>query len=79
MALGYLSVLLSFLCLNDAVKARGSARLRGGTLKQLVDAADEFLQYYKQIDKAISRGDGEDDPRVGFLGRLQVLVDELRP
>ena len=78
MALGYLSVLLSFLCLNNAVKAHVSARLPGGTINQLVDAVEEFLQYHRLIDREISRGEGEDDPRSSFLGRLQGLIAELK-
>lgn len=71
-------MLLGFLCLNAAVKARVSARLPGGTLKQLVDAVEEFLHYHKQIDREIYRGDGEEDQKAGTVGRLQGLVDYLR-
>lgn len=78
MALGYLSVLLSFLCLNETVRACASARLRGGTLKQLVDALEEFLQYHRQIDPEIHRVEGEEDSRADFLGRWQGLVDDLK-
>lgn len=77
-ALGYLSVLLSFLCLNRTVRARASARLHGGTLKQLVDALEEFLQYHRQIDADVHPGEGEEDTRAGFLGRWQGLVDDLQ-
>jgi hypothetical protein len=77
-ALGYLSVLLGFLCLNKTVRARASARLRGGTLKQLVDALEEFLQYHRQIDADVHPGEGEEDTRAGFLGRWQGLIDDLK-
>lgn len=78
MAFGYLSVLLSYLCVNQEVRLRVSSRLQGRTLKQLLDAVDEFLHYHRQIDEDIYQDDGEMDVRAGFIDRLQRMVNELK-
>ena len=80
MAFGYLSVLLSYLCLNGTIRKRVCSRLRGGTLTQLLDTVEEFLQYHRQIDEEIHRNDrgAELDVRAGFIGRLQGVVEGLK-
>lgn len=77
-AFGWVSVLLGWLCLNPAIKARIDSRLPGNSLKQLLDAIDEFLQYHRRIDQVIIRADGEGDARASFVGRLQSHVDDLK-
>ncbi|MCJ1471212.1 hypothetical protein MMC07_009860 [Pseudocyphellaria aurata] len=77
-AFGYLSVLLSYLCVNQEVRLRVSSRLRGRTLGQLLDAVDEFLHYHRQIDEEIYQDDGEMDVKAGFIDRLQRMVNELK-
>lgn len=76
-AVGYLSVLLGFLCLNVDVKAWVSARLQGGTPTQLVDALTEFLRYYRQVGQEVYRGEAEVDHKNGYVGRLEGLVENL--
>lgn len=71
-------MLLGWLCLNPAIKARISGRLPGNSLKQLLDAVDEFLQYHRRVDQAIYRGEGEDDAKASSVGRLQSHVDDLK-
>lgn len=71
-------MLLGWLCLDPAIKARISGRLPGNSLKWLLDAIDEFLQYHRRVDQVIHRGDGEDDARASFVGRLQSHVDDLK-
>lgn len=78
MAFGYLSVLLSYLCADQEVRLRVSSRLKGRTLKQLLDAVDEFLHYHRQVDDEIYQNDGEMDVRAGFIDRLQRMVNELK-
>ena len=71
-------MLLGWLCLNPAIKARISGRLPGNSLKQLLDAVDEFLQYHRRVDQVIIRDGDEDDARANFVGRLQSHVDDLK-
>lgn len=71
-------MLLGWLCLNPAIKARVSGRLPGKSLKQLLDAIDEFLQYHRRVDQGIIRDDGDDDARASFVCRLQSHVDDLQ-
>ena len=78
MALGWVSVLLSWLCLDPGIKARVSGRLPGNSLKQLLDAVEEFLRYHRRVDQVILQGDGEDDAKANIVGRLQSHVDDLR-
>lgn len=72
-------MLLGWLCLNPAIKARISGRLPGNSLKQLLDAVDEFLQYHRRVDQVIICDGGEDDDaRANLVGRLQSHVDDLK-
>ncbi len=71
-------MLLGWLCLNPAIKARVSGRLPGRNLKQLLDAVEEFLRYHRRVDQVPIRGDGEDDAKISFVGRLQSHVDDLK-
>ena len=71
-------MLLGWLCLNPAIKVRVSDRLPGNSLKQLLDAVEEFLRYHRRVDQVILRDDGEDDARDSFVGRLQSHVDNLK-
>ena len=73
-----MSVLLSYLCINGTVKSQVSARLEGGTLKELLDAVEEFLHYHRQIDDGSQREEGGGDRRANFVNRLQSTVDGLR-
>ena len=73
-----MSVLLGWLCLDPAIKARVSDRLPGNSLKQLLDAVEEFLRYNRSVDQAIVGADREDDARATFIGRLQSHVDDLK-
>lgn len=78
MAFGYLSVLLSYLCVNGVIRTRVGSRLQGRTLKTLLDAVEEFLHYHRQVDEEIYPSDGESEVRAGFIDRLQRVVNELK-
>ena len=71
-------MLLGWLCLNPVIKARVRGRLPGNSLKQLLDAVEEFLRYHRRVDQVILRGEGEDDARVSFIGHLQSHVNDLK-
>lgn len=78
MAFGYLSVLISYLCINNAVRQRVSSHLQGQTLKPLVDAVEEFLHYHEQIDEETHLNDENKEGKEGFIRRLQEIVGDLR-
>lgn len=72
---GYLSVLLCILCMNENIQSTVSAQLPGRSLKLLLDTVEEFLLYHKQIDCGTHT---DDDLGIGFIGRLQGVVDKLK-
>ena len=71
-------MLLSNLCIDGVVREQVRSRLRGGTLKQLLDAVEEFLHYHRQVDDQICQVGEEIEPKVGFVGRLQSVVERLK-
>lgn len=77
-AFGYLSVLLSYLCLNKTVRFMVSSQLQGGSLKQLLDAVQEFLHYHREIDANIHQDKEGVDVQADFIDRLQRLIDGLK-
>ncbi len=77
MAFGYLSVLLSFLCINETVRQHVSSQLRGNNLDQLLAAVREFLHYHTRIDKEIFDSGGDTDLTAAFTNRLQNVVRKL--
>ncbi|KAI9881373.1 MAG: hypothetical protein M1830_003380 [Pleopsidium flavum] len=76
--LGYLSVLLSSLCINDQVRAHVRARLHGQSLEPLLEAVEEFLDFHKKVDGQIIKSEGKDEPRIGFVKRLEDIIARLR-
>lgn len=77
-AFGYLSVLLSYLCLNRTVRFKVEAKLQDGSLKPLLDAVQEFVHYHREIDADIHQDEEGVDVKADFIDRLQRLIDELK-
>lgn len=77
-AFGYLSVLLSYLCLNRTVRFKVKAKLQDGSLKPLLDAVQEFVHYHREIDADIHQDEEGADVKADFIDRLQRLIDELK-
>ncbi|KAL8755431.1 MAG: hypothetical protein Q9199_003654 [Rusavskia elegans] len=77
-AFGYLSVLLSYLCVEKHGRQRVASHLPGGTLQALLDTVVEFLQYHRQIDDDMDQEDGETNLKASFISRLESTVIELR-
>ena len=71
-------MLLSNLCIDRVIREQVRSRLQGGTLKQLLDAVEEFLHYHRQVDDQICYVGEETDVKAGFVGRLQSVVDRLK-
>lgn len=77
-AFGYLSVLLSNLCMDGVIRKHVRSQLAGGTLNPLLNAVEEFVHYHRQVDEEIHEVGGTEDSRAGLVGRLQSVVDRLK-
>ncbi|KAL8801702.1 MAG: hypothetical protein Q9200_006858 [Gallowayella weberi] len=77
-AFGYLSVLLSYLCVEDHARRIVQHELPGGKLQSLLDTVEEFLNYHRQIDEDMDVDDGEMGVKASFIGRLESTVFMLR-
>ncbi|KAI4281327.1 MAG: hypothetical protein L6R38_003763 [Xanthoria sp. 2 TBL-2021] len=77
-AFGYLSVLLSYLCVEKHGRQRVASHLPAGTLQALLDTVVDFLQYHRQIDDDMDQEDGETNLKASFISRLESTVIELR-
>ncbi len=76
--LGYLSVLLSSLCINDQVRAQVRARLHGQSLEPLLEAVEEFLDFHRKVDDQVNQSEGKEESRIGFVNRLEDMIGRLR-
>lgn len=65
--------------MNGTVKAYVDARIEGPSLAVLLDAVEEFLSYHRQIEDSTATEDGGKDRRANFVGRVQSIIDDLRP
>lgn len=75
---GYLSVLLSSLCINDQVRAQVRKRLPGQTLKPLLEAVEEFVEFHRKVDHQLKQIEGQEIPQLDFVNRLEVMMTRLR-
>lgn len=77
-AFGYLSVLLSTLCLNDQARTHLRHSLPGQNLNRLLATVDEFLCHYRKVEKELCSFDTQDDPMAEFTSRLQGIVNRIK-
>ncbi|KAK0739180.1 wings apart-like protein regulation of heterochromatin-domain-containing protein [Apiosordaria backusii] len=70
-ALGYLSILLGYLCLHDPIKERFVTVHPKKSLQPLLDSVNEFIALH--IKAAEAHGDSQS----GSIARLQSLADQL--
>ncbi|KAI9790377.1 MAG: hypothetical protein M1816_005195 [Peltula sp. TS41687] len=77
-AFGYLSVLLSSLCLRDDMRPPICSRMPGQTIQPILGAAIEFLDYHQLVDSQMSESDragaGAQD---GFTVKLREMIERL--
>ncbi|KAL8702568.1 MAG: hypothetical protein Q9201_004265 [Fulgogasparrea decipioides] len=78
-AFGYLSVLLSYLCIEEEARLKVMNRLKGKNLQPLLDAVEEFLQYHRQIDEELGQSEGEVDLKASFVSRLEGVMGIMKP
>lgn len=77
--IGYLTVLLGNLCLNEAVRLKVRAHLPGKRIDVLVQKIKEFVLYNQRVDKMTSQfggGEGSETLR-NFTARLMLVVERL--
>lgn len=75
---GYLSVLLSSLCINSRVRAQVRKRLHGQTIEPLLKAVEEFLVYHQQVEDQLRPREGVEEGRPGFVQRVVDMISRLR-
>ncbi|KAI4254084.1 MAG: hypothetical protein LQ352_003303 [Teloschistes flavicans] len=78
-AFGYLSVLLSELCMEEEARKMVASQLEAGSLQPLLDAVEEFLRYHRQIDEELGQVEGQSDLKTDFITRLENVVARVRP
>ncbi|KAI5295160.1 hypothetical protein KEM52_002197, partial [Ascosphaera acerosa] len=76
--LGYLSLFLCTLCLDDAVRRHLNHAFQGKGLDHLLRTVEEFLQYYRKVEDDLGSGNDMQDSMSTFLARLQTIVDRVR-
>ncbi|KAI9741856.1 MAG: hypothetical protein M1834_000244 [Cirrosporium novae-zelandiae] len=76
-AFGYLTVFLCNMCLDENTRMGARSLFPGGKLKFMLDAAKEFLEYYKKVDAQVVEADDEHDRQEGFSAGLQETLDIL--
>ncbi|KAL2260176.1 hypothetical protein VTK26DRAFT_5922 [Humicola hyalothermophila] len=76
-ALGYLSILLGYLCLSDSIRDRfASVHPRKG-IQPLVASINEFIAFHEKVAEAQGEGSSRQGSESTALTRLQTLVDQL--
>lgn len=78
-AVGYLTVLLGNLCLNDSVRARIQAQLPDRQLNILVEMIREFVQYHEYAHRKAKQFEGEEGQETweNYTARLMLVVEKL--
>lgn len=77
--IGYLTVLLGNLCLNEKVRNKVRARMPGNSIKMLVQKVKEFVLYNQRVDRLTGQFDGEEGREAmrNFTVRLMLVVEKL--
>ncbi|KAH7087811.1 wings apart-like protein regulation of heterochromatin-domain-containing protein [Paraphoma chrysanthemicola] len=78
-AVGYLSVLLGNMCLNDSTKNKIRAQLPGRQLTILVEKIREFLQVHEHANRKAKHFEGDEgqDKWRNYTARIMLVVDAL--
>ncbi|KAL2370157.1 hypothetical protein BDBG_07652 [Blastomyces gilchristii SLH14081] len=77
-AFGYLSVLLSTVCLNEEARLHVRNSLQGRNIDRVLATVEEFLHYHRKVEKELQAGGGEHESVSGFTCRLQSIVDRIK-
>ncbi|KAI5285653.1 hypothetical protein KEM54_000395 [Ascosphaera aggregata] len=76
--LGYLSVFLCTLCLDQSMRRHLNIAFQGKGVEHLLATVEEFLKYYRKVEEDISDGNGLQGPMATFITRLQGIVNRVR-
>jgi hypothetical protein len=78
-AVGYLSVLLGNMCLNESAKKKIRAQLPGQQLTRLVDKIREFVQVHEQANRKSRQFEGEEGQETwqNYTARIMLVVKQL--
>ncbi|KAK3308656.1 wings apart-like protein regulation of heterochromatin-domain-containing protein [Chaetomium strumarium] len=72
-ALGYLSILLGYLCLSDSIRDRFVSVHPKRNIQPLIDSLNEFIAFHRKVAEA----QPAESSGSGSLTRLQNLADQL--
>lgn len=77
--IGYLTILLGNLCLNDEVRSKIRSRLPGQKNDMLVQKVREFIDYNQRVDRIAGQFEGEEGRETvrRFTERLMRVVEGL--
>ncbi|GAB1314316.1 Wings apart-like protein C-terminal domain-containing protein [Madurella fahalii] len=76
-ALGYLSILLGYLCLRESIRDRFVSVHPKKRVQPLLDSINEFIAFHHKVAEAQGRDESKQDSATAALARLQSLVDQL--
>ncbi|KAF2659006.1 hypothetical protein K491DRAFT_713021 [Lophiostoma macrostomum CBS 122681] len=76
---GYLTVLLGNLCLNDRIRNRVRSRLPGQSISLLINSVKEFVRYHERVDRLTSQFEGQEGQNTwkNYTARLLLVVERL--
>lgn len=77
--IGYLTVVLGNLCLNNVVRSKIRSRLPGQTMGLLVDKVKEFVRLHEQVDQMTDQFEGAEgrEASQNYTRRLMQVVRRL--
>lgn len=77
--IGYLTVLLGSLCLNDSVRYKISSRLPGQKIDFLVHKVREFVRLHQRVDRESHQLAGEEGREMwqNYTMRLMHVAEKL--
>jgi hypothetical protein len=76
-ALGYLSIFLGYLCLNDSIRDRFVLVHPKKNIQPLLDSINEFIAFHRKVAEAQGDEGTKQGSDSGSLTRLQELADQL--
>lgn len=78
-ALGYLAILLGYLCLREPIRERFISVHPKKSIQPLVDSLNEFIVYHQRVEEAQGgSGETKEGDESSAMARLQRLVSVLK-